>query len=160
MLRVTLVSVGRLKAGPERELVSRYLDRAIATGRSIGITVDIRDFDESRAKRAEDRRREEAVTLLTCIAPGAVTMSLDETGQALDSPAFAGLLATARNCGRGAFTMIIGGPDGIDPQFRFGTNHIVAFGAMTWPHQLVRVMAAEQIYRAVTILSGHPYHRG
>ena len=84
---------------------------------------------------------------------------LDERGKAFGSEAFAADLAAARDAGAPAYALIIGGPDGIDPELRAKSSLVLAFGAMTWPHQLVRIMAAEQIYRAITILSGHPYHR-
>ncbi len=159
MLRVTLVAIGRLKSGPERELATRYLERAIAAGRSLGLSFEVHEIDESRARRSEDRKREEAKAVGTCLAPGAAVVTLDESGRALDSADFAGLICAARDSARGTFALIIGGPDGLDPAFRKNADHVVAFGSMTWPHQLVRVMAAEQIYRAVTILAGHPYHR-
>ncbi len=159
MLRVTLVATGRLKAGLERDLAARYLERAALAGRPLGLAVDARELDESRARRAEDRKREEADALRAAFPGTTVTVVLDEVGRALDSPGFANLFQTARDAGRGALIVVIGGPDGLDPEYRRGADDVVAFGAMTWPHQLVRVMAAEQIYRAVTILAGHPYHR-
>ena len=86
-------------------------------------------------------------------------VTLDETGKSLDSLGFARIIGTARDAGAGSLTVVIGGADGLDTEFRRSADHVLAFGAMTWPHQLVRVMAAEQIYRSVTILAGHPYHR-
>ena len=159
MLRVTVVATGRLKAGPERELATRYIERATLAGRQLGVVVDVRELDESRARRAEERKREEAEALRAAVPGSAVTVVLDEVGRTLDSPGFAELFRAARDAGRNALIVVIGGPDGLDAEFRRAADHVVAFGAMTWPHQLVRVMAAEQIYRAVTILAGHPYHR-
>ena len=159
MLKVTLLGVGRLKAGLERDLAARYLDRATAAGRSLGLAVDARELEESRARRPEDRRRDEADALRAIVPATTAIVALDERGRALDSPGFAVLLGAARDGGRGELAVVIGGADGLDPEYRHGADHVIAFGAMTWPHQLVRVMAAEQIYRAVTILAGHPYHR-
>ena len=158
MLRVSLVCVGRIKAGPERELAARYLERARLTGRGIGVAVAARELDESRARRAEDRRVEEAGAIRTAVGPDTSLVVLDETGETIDSDAFAALLDGARAGGR-ALALVIGGPDGFDPALREAALRRIAFGAMTWPHQLVRIMASEQIYRAVTILAGHPYHR-
>lgn len=117
-----------------------------------------REVDESRQGRAEDRKRDEAIALRG--GGGAwPTIALDETGRAMTSAAFATMLGTTRDAGRGGLDLVIGGPDGLDPVYLHGADAVVSFGAMTWPHQLVRVMASEQIYRALTILAGHPYHR-
>lgn len=159
MLKVTLLGVGRLKVGLERDLAGRYLDRATVAGRSLGLAVGARELDESRARRPEDRRRDEADALRAIVAVTTEIVVLDEIGRALDSVGFASLLGAARDAGRGSLAVVIGGADGLDPEYRHRADHVVGFGAMTWPHQLVRVMAAEQIYRAITILAGHPYHR-
>ena len=159
MLRVTLICVGRLKAGAERDLAARYLDRAKTAGRAVGLSFDFHEIDESRAKRPEDRKVDEAKAIAARLEPGARVVALDETGKAIDSPRFAAMIGAARDEGASHLGLDIGGPDGLDPAWRHTTTHIIAFGAMTWPHQLVRVMASEQLYRAVTILTGHPYHR-
>lgn len=159
-MKVQLQAIGRLKAGPERELCHRYIDRAAAAARSIGLTgVESRDFDESRARRPEDRKFEEAQVLRQSLLPGTRFIVLDERGKAQSSEAFAEDMGRARDSGTPAYTLVIGGPDGIDEALRREAGLVLAFGAMTWPHQLVRVMASEQIYRAITILAGHPYHR-
>jgi 23S rRNA (pseudouridine1915-N3)-methyltransferase len=159
VLRVSLVCVGHVKAGVERDLTARYLERARLAGRAVGLSLDLREIDESRARRPEDRKAEEARAILAHLEPRAVVVALDERGAAIDSAAFAGLVAATRDEGAEALAVVIGGPDGLDPAFKKTAAHIIAFGAMTWPHQLVRVMASEQLYRAVTILTGHPYHR-
>ena len=159
MLRVGLVCVGRLKAGPERVLADRYIERAFAAGRAIGLGVELREIAESRARRTEDRKSEEAAAIRALLPPDAVLIALDETGTAMDSAGFARLVGARRDDGTPALALVIGGADGLDPSLRRDAAATIAFGAMTWPHQLVRIMAAEQIYRAVTILSGHPYHR-
>lgn len=159
MLRVTLACVGRLKAGPERSLAERYVARAGAAGRGIGLGFEMREVAESRARRPEDRKAEEAAAIRVLIAADAVMIALDETGDPLDSAAFARRLGAIRDAGAPSLGLLIGGADGLDPALRRAATATIAFGAMTWPHQLVRIMAAEQIYRAVTILAGHPYHR-
>lgn len=159
-MRLSLLCVGRLKAGPERELAARYETRAAAGARSARLTgFETREIDESRARRPQERKADEARALLALVPPGAVLIALDERGKAMTSPAFAQEIARARDAGAPAFVLALGGPDGHDPSLIDGARMSLAFGAMTWPHQLARVMAAEQIYRAVTILSGHPYHR-
>jgi 23S rRNA (pseudouridine1915-N3)-methyltransferase len=159
-MRLLLVSVGRLKAGPERDLAARYLERAAVAGRPLGFTsVDLREIDESRARRPEDRKIEEA-KFLRAQMPALTKMILfDEHGSAASSKDFAALLGNLRDEGAAAIGLIIGGPDGLAPELREEAARCVSFGAMTWPHQLVRIMATEQIYRAMTILAGHPYHR-
>ena len=159
MLRLMLVCVGRAKAGAERDLAQRYIDRAKLAGRAAGLSLDLREIDESRARRPDDRKAEEAKAITDQIGTGGVVIALDETGKTVDSARFAAMIGTARDEGVANFALVIGGPDGLDPAWRQASTHVVAFGAMTWPHQLVRIMASEQLYRAVTILTGHPYHR-
>ena len=159
-MRISLIAVGRLKAGSERDLAARYLDRAIAAARSVGLTgIELRELDESRARSDTSRKTEEARAIAALLPGGARLCVLDERGRAMTSPAFAADIGKARDAGVPQFALVIGGPDGIDPSLREKADLVLAFGAMTWPHQLVRVMAAEQIYRAVKILGGHPYHR-
>ena len=159
-MRITLFAVGRLKAGPESELTSRYLDRFAKAGGSLGLdfarTVEV---VESRAATAELRKKDEAAQLLRSLPDGAALILLDERGKTPDSPGFADLLARLRDDGRRDLVLAIGGADGLDPDLHGRADAVISFGRMTWPHQLVRIMAAEQLYRAVTILAGHPYHR-
>ena len=159
-MRLILLGVGRLKAGPERELSARYLERAAAAARTARLTgFESREIDESRARRPEDRKADEAKALAALVPPGALVMALDERGRSMSSQTFADEIGRCRDGGAPALALVIGGPDGLDETFRASARWTLAFGAMTWPHQLVRVMAAEQIYRAITILAGHPYHR-
>ena len=159
-MRLVLAAVGRLKAGPERDLVARYMERASALARAQGFTeIALRELEESRARRPEDRKAEEAKALAALLPPGGKLWLLDERGKSISSETFAGSLGRDRDGGVPATLLAIGGPDGLDPDFRARADRVIAFGAMTWPHQLVRIMAAEQVYRALTILAGHPYHR-
>lgn len=159
-VKIILAAVGRLKNGSERDLCARYLERAQASARGVALTgVEMKEIDEGRARRVEDRKAEEAKALAGFIADGARLIVLDERGRAISSADFAADIGRARDDGAPAYALVIGGPDGIDPDLRAKAHKVIAFGAMTWPHQLVRIMAAEQIYRAITILAGHPYHR-
>ena len=149
-----------MKSGPERDLLERYVKRLAGLAPSLGIApVEWREFDESRARQPEARKAEEAKALLAAAPKGATLFVLDERGVSLSSEIFARDIATQRDSGAPALCLVIGGPDGLDPTLRQSARAVISFGAMTWPHQLVRVLAAEQLYRAATILAGHPYHR-
>ena len=159
-MRIVVAAVGRLKAGPDRELAERYRDRATRTGRALGVRgLEIIEVRESRAREAERRITEEAIALASVIPDGAVTVLLDNRGENLSSDSFAGRLRGWRDAGREATCFIIGGADGLGAALRERADLILAFGSTTWPHQLVRIMLVEQIYPAITIMSGHPYHR-
>jgi 23S rRNA (pseudouridine1915-N3)-methyltransferase len=159
-MRVGLFAVGRLKSGPEKELAARYLDRFAKTGPAIGLEFSrVIEVGESRAPQSETRKREEAAQLEKALPEGAVLILLDERGKALGSEEFAAMVGRFRDSGKRDLMVAIGGADGLDPDLISRADAQICFGKMTWPHQLVRIMAAEQLYRAVTILSGHPYHR-
>jgi 23S rRNA (pseudouridine1915-N3)-methyltransferase len=158
-MRIVIAAVGRMKQGPERELVARYLDRARASGKPLALThFDVVELAESRAALAEARKEEEAKAILAAL-PEAVLVTLDEHGQTMPSPTLATRIARWRDDGRGAIGFVIGGADGIAPLLRQRADLVLSFSPLTWPHQLVRIMLAEQLYRTTTILSGHPYHR-
>lgn len=161
-MRLVLAAVGRLKAGPERELASRYRERAALVGRGLGFPgCDGVEIPESRARRAVDRCTEEAAALSAHLPPGGVLIAYDERGRAdIPSEALADRFAAWRDASRPALMVVIGGPDGLDASIRTKAELILSFGAATLPHGLVRVLALEQIYRSLTILAGHPYHRG
>ncbi|HVG47306.1 MAG TPA: 23S rRNA (pseudouridine(1915)-N(3))-methyltransferase RlmH [Rubellimicrobium sp.] len=153
-MRVTILAVGRLRAGPERELVDDYLLRFDRTGRALGLgPATVTEVEAKAGGMAA-----EGALLSRAIPQGALLCCLDERGETLSSPAFAGLLGRWRDEGRDA-AFVIGGADGIDPELRGRAQKLLSFGAMVWPHMLVRAMLAEQLYRAATILSGGPYHR-
>lgn len=156
-MRILIAAVGRIgPREPERLLVDDYRDRATRAGRPLGLG----PCDETEA---EDRKgggaAAEGALLRRAIPAGARVVALDERGRMLDSPALAALLARWRDDGAGAAAFVIGGADGLDPAVRDGADVVLSFGPMVWPHRLARVMLAEQIYRAVTILAGSPYHR-
>ena len=135
-MRLGILCIGRMKSGPERELFARYAKR-IGTMRNLGLDgLDVRELDESPVP------------------------AFDERGQAASSLDFARFIARERDAGRKILWFVIGGAEGLDPRLRARARAVFSFGAMTLPHQIVRILAAEQIYRAMTIASGHPYHRG
>ena len=155
-MRVHIIAVGRLRAGPEKDLVDDYLTRFDRTGRSMGL-------GPARVVEVDDRKgggmSAEAALLRRAIPDGALLAVMDERGRMESSPDFAARLAGWRDQGRGDLALVIGGADGIDPALRAEADFALSFGKMVWPHMLVRVMLAEQLYRAASILSGAPYHR-
>ncbi|WP_420818565.1 23S rRNA (pseudouridine(1915)-N(3))-methyltransferase RlmH [Paracoccus endophyticus] len=157
MLRVRIAAVGRLAArAPERALIDDYLARFAQTGRALGL-------GPAEVVEVEDRRGggrlAEAALLGRAVPEGAAVIALDERGRLLSSPDFAAALGRWRDDGRSDAVALIGGADGLDPALRDRADLVVSFGAMVWPHMLARVMLAEQLYRAATILAGSPYHR-
>ena len=159
-MRIVVATVGRLKQGPERELAERYRKRAADAGRGTGLqAVDIIEIRESRADNAERRMLEESIAIANVVPDGAVMVILDERGDSMTSASFAGRLQGWRTEDKPAVVFIVGGPDGVAATLRQKSGLRLAFGAATWPHQLARIMLLEQLYRAVTIMSGHPYHR-
>ncbi len=159
-MRIIVAAIGRLKSGPETELAARYAKRAGQTGRSLGLReIEIIEIRESRASEADKRMIEELIALANVIPSGSAVVLLDSRGENLDSPALAGRLAGWRSDDRPSAVFVIGGPDGLAASLTDEADLRLAFGAATWPHQLVRVMLLEQLYRATTILASHPYHR-
>jgi 23S rRNA (pseudouridine1915-N3)-methyltransferase len=155
-MRLHICAVGRLRAGPERALVDDYLARLDRTGRPLGL-------GPAAEHEVEDKRGAgmagEGALLSRAVPDGAALCVLDERGRPLSSPEFARTLALWRDEGRQDAAFVIGGADGVDPGLRARADLVLSFGAMVWPHMLVRVMLAEQLYRAATILAGSPYHR-
>jgi 23S rRNA (pseudouridine1915-N3)-methyltransferase len=155
-MRLRIVAVGRLRSGPERALVDDYVSRFDRTGRPLGL-------GPLTETEVEDRKgggmADEAALIARALPAGALVCTLDERGETVDSPGFAAMLARWRDAGRQDAAFVIGGADGIDPGLRARADASVSFGRMVWPHMLVRVMLAEQLYRAATILAGGPYHR-
>lgn len=158
-MRLAVVAVGRLKAGPEFDLIEDYAGRVRQTGRALGFgAFDIKEVEATKTLAPDTRRNREGDLLLDASA-GGKRIVLDELGKDLPSADLARLLARWRDDGAGAAAFLIGGADGHDRRVRESADLTLAFGRATWPHMLVRVMLCEQIYRAMTILAGHPYHR-
>jgi len=154
-LRLSVLAVGRLRAGPEAALIGDYLARFDAAARPLGL-------GPARVVEVEDKRRrgpEAEAALLLAAAPEGPLIALDERGATLDSPGFAARLARWRDEGARDLSIAIGGADGHGAALRARADLMLSFGAMVWPHMLARVMLAEQLYRAATILGGGPYHR-
>ena len=159
-MRLLIAAVGRLKQGPERELFAHYLARAEATGRKLGLTpIAALELAESKAKTAPERKAAEAAALVAKVPAGHKLVCLDEKGEALSSESFARAIASYRDGGAAGIAFVIGGADGLAPGLLAKADKRLSLGALSLPHGLARIVLAEQIYRAATILAGHPYHR-
>jgi 23S rRNA (pseudouridine1915-N3)-methyltransferase len=159
-MRLVVIAVGRLKQGPERELAERYRGRFEDVGRKLGFRgLDVLEISESRRADTATRMAEEAAAIENLIPEKSVVIALDERGDNLESTILADKLALWRDDSVPAVAFVVGGADGLMPDFRRKAKLRLAFGKATWPHQIVRILLLEQIYRAGTILSGHPYHR-
>jgi 23S rRNA (pseudouridine1915-N3)-methyltransferase len=157
-LKIVLLAIGRLARSPESDLVKTYAERATQAGRSLGLgpveVVEVESRKPGKAAEAEALRPH-----LTDAPGGHWVIACDEHGAARPSRAFAEEIATLRDRGVRRLVFVIGGADGLDPALLAQANGKLAFGPQTWPHALARAMLAEQVYRAVTILAGSPYHR-
>lgn len=159
-MRLVIAAIGRLKDGAERELLDRYRTRFEPIAKRLGFTpVSWLEFPESRAQSVEKRCQEEGETLLKAARDATFLIALDVAGKALSSDAFAKTLARERDTGHKTLAILIGGPDGFAVDVLSAAHLRFSLGAVTLPHALARIVLAEQLYRAGTILSGHPYHR-
>ena len=148
-LAIEIYAGGRAKSAPETELAQAYLQRARDGGRALGFNgFTLTEWDERKPER-----------LIDVCAGGVLVVALDERGASLSSEALAKQLAKWRDVGEARALFVIGGPDGLPADVKRRAQLTLAFGTQTWPHLLVRTMLSEQLFRAVTILSGHPYHR-
>jgi 23S rRNA (pseudouridine1915-N3)-methyltransferase len=152
-MKLHILAIGKLKSAPERALVEDYLKRARSLGRSAGISA----LEVAEGPEAE--REREAQWLLGKLPAKAFAVVLDEGGAAMPSAEFSRLIRRHADGGTSDMAFLIGGPDGHGAAVRKRADMTIAFGPQTWPHRLIRVMLAEQIYRAVTIMVNHPYHR-
>ena len=160
-MRLLIVAVGKLKRGPERELFSHYLSRAEALGRSLGLSpISSAELPESRLSEASERRAAEAKALLTKLPDDFAVVCLEPLGDERSSAAFSDSLAAWRkDSAVPGLAFVLGGPDGLGQAVLDRATLLLSLGAMTLPHGLARIVLAEQLYRAMTIIAGHPYHR-
>ncbi len=151
-MRITLACVGKMKASPEKELADKYV-------RQLPWPLDIREIDIKKPLPIQQRKQQEANALLAVCHTADKIIALDERGKSLRSEAFATRIGDWQQSGLSHLALIIGGQDGLNDSVRQRADLVLSFGGQTWPHMLVRAMLCEQLYRAYTILSGHPYHR-
>ena len=152
-MKTVIAAVGRLRRSPLEDVFADYVRR-------LRWEVSLHEVDASRAPSPEARREQEADKLRRHLPAGGAVVVLDERGEDLASDALAQRIARWQEQARVPISWIIGGPDGVAPSLVGSADLVLSFGRATWPHLMVRVMLAEQLYRAATILDGHPYHRG
>lgn len=159
-MRLSILAVGRMKSGPEQELYDRYAGRIAKAGKPLHFMgIDLHEVAESRAQDTPQRKSEEASQLIKLAGEGTRIILLDEHGKDFTSTQFADLLKGEQDEGTTKLAFAIGGPDGHGDELKQIAAKTIRLGKMTWPHQIARILLAEQVYRAITILSGHPYHR-
>ncbi|MEM0900164.1 MAG: 23S rRNA (pseudouridine(1915)-N(3))-methyltransferase RlmH [Pseudomonadota bacterium] len=160
-MKLVIACIGRMKSGPEKELFERYIERAQKSGRALGYkSISVSETSEDRAVDATHRKRNEAAALLSPVTDNQSRLVVfDEHAPSLSSPAFSKKLTNWKDGGVPSTVFAIGGPDGLDENVRQQADLEVSFGRLTMPHQIVRVLVAEQLYRAISIEAGHPYHR-
>lgn len=159
-MRLSIIAIGRLKERGEPELVERYRERIDAAGRSMALgPLTVTELPEARQTDSRQRRDDEAARLLQAAIRAECRVALDERGKQLSSEAFAAWLAAERDRGAREAAFLLGGPDGHGEGAHTAATLRLSLGPMTLPHGLARVILAEQLYRAITIISGHPYHR-
>ena len=160
MLSLEILSIGRLKQDAEQKLQQRYLDRLQKAGPSAGLkTISVHELPESKQTTTAKRKAEEATKLIKQISPNSQIIALDETGKLQTSKSFTSALARLRDEGTQTISFILGGPDGHDQTLISAAHQTLSLSKMTLPHGLARIILLEQLYRALTIWSGHPYHR-
>lgn len=159
-MRLLIAAVGRRRNAPEATLIDDYAARIRAGGRGVGFSAfDLVEVEAPRGLEGAPRRTREAALLAAEIPDGARRIVLDEKGKSPTSHDFAAMIGALRDQGAPTLAFVVGGAEGHADSIRKSADHLVAFGPATWPHMLVRAMLCEQIYRAMTILAGHPYHR-
>ncbi len=159
-MRLLLAAIGRLKAGPDRAMFERYWDRLSASGAQVGMgPATLIELTEGKAATSQQRKSDEAARLGKAVNTADFTIALDERGKTVSSDAFAKILQTQIDNSCKCTALLIGGPDGHAPDLISHADLVLSLGPMTLPHGLARIVLAEQLYRASTILAGHPYHR-
>lgn len=153
-MRIGVIAIGKPGRGPEADLAGDYARRATMAGRALGLgPVELIDLEPRKPGKAPEAE------LILNAAQGAHLIACDERGRTYGSRAFSDHIAGLRDQGERRLVFAIGGADGLDRSVLEAARSILAFGPQTWPHALARAMLAEQVYRAVTILAGSPYHR-
>jgi len=158
-MKISILAVGRLKSGAEQTQFNRYYDLFNASARNLRIPpLQVVETGESRAQAVEERKEDEAQELLAKLGASRL-IALDEAGKEVTSYEFTAMFSRLRDQALDV-AFAIGGPDGHGDTLKAAAHFQLSLGRMTLPHGLARIILTEQLYRAVTIMQGHPYHRG
>ena len=159
-MRLLVLAVGHARGTSEGALIDDYIARANAFGKRLGLSsTTVEEVAISKLREARARVAEEGERLAARIPASSHVIFCDARGKGMTSEAFAEMIGAMRDAGARDLVFLLGGPDGLDPGPSVKAGRSLAFGPQTWPHLLARAMLAEQLYRALTILGGHPYHR-
>jgi len=159
-MRLLILAVGHARGTSEGALTDDFIARAKNMGRGMGVPdVAVEEIGVSKIRETPKRMQDEAERLAARIPDGAQVVLLDAKGKGMTSTDFAEMIGALRDAGTKHLVFVIGGPDGLGKLPRIKPGRSLAFGPQTWPHLMVRAMLSEQVYRALTILAGHPYHR-
>jgi len=159
-MKLFIGCVGRLKNGPEKILFNGYFDRCRKAGPKIGLgPLQLIEIVEAKNSQRPQRLRLEAAGLAKMPIQNSPRIVLDEQGRHLSSTEFSDQLKNWRDAGVRQASFLIGGPDGLDRSIIDNADLVLSLGPMTWPHMIARILLAEQLYRSISLLSGHPYHR-
>ena len=160
-MKIISRNIGRIAAkDPENILINEYKKRIDGIGKSCGIThFDITEYEVKKNLPAETLKQEEAKLLLKDISPQDIIIALDERGKNIDSVSFSQIIENAQSDNIEKCFFFIGGAHGLAPEIRQRANYIISFGKMTVPHKIARILLTEQVYRALTIINNHPYHK-
>ena len=151
-MKLSLFVAGKARHGPEKELTERFVDRIQRSGQPVGLgPVVLKEYDPARFPPKGFNAAVECNLTAVCV--------FDEKAQLLTSEGFANMLVNLRDQARRDCVFLIGGPDGIPPDWAGKADQQISLGRMTYPHMIARILLAEQIYRAISILLGEPYHR-
>lgn len=158
-MELKIITIGQLKNNPILELQNDYMLRILNLSKSVGIkNLIIQELPISKKKSIKERKKEEAEIISKHIDKSNFNIFLDASGENINSIDISKIIST-NSFSEKNLIFFIGGPDGFSADIMKVTNRIISFGKVTWPHKLVRVMLLEQIYRSITILNNHPYHR-
>ena len=158
-MKLKVISIGQLKNNPILEIQKDYESRILNLSKSVGIkSIEIKELPISKKSSIKERQKEEEKIISQHIKQDNLNVFLDGKGENINSVDISQIISESSFNGKD-LVFFIGGPDGFDEKIIKVANKIISFGKVTWPHKLIRIMLLEQLYRGITILNNHPYHR-
>ena len=158
-MKLKVISIGQLKNNPILEIQKDYESRILNLSKSVGIkSIEIKELPISKKSSIKERQKEEEKIISQHIKQDNLNVFLDGKGENINSVDISQIISESSFNGKD-LVFFIGGPDGFDEKIIKVANKIISFGRVTWPHKLIRIMLLEQLYRGITILNNHPYHR-